>query len=103
MTGYTRYDKGGENAVYRDAWNIANPGAANPVAVAATLRDASAWIMHQVSSTDAVKAHPALRVMAGQLSYLYGVGSLGAEMENYDKVKSIVDKLNEAEDLTEKS
>jgi hypothetical protein len=79
-----------EAAIYRDAWRIADPGAANPVAVAATLAAASSALLHD-NGTDYVKKHPALRVMAGQLSSLYNVSSLGADLEDYDRVKDVVD------------
>lgn len=97
-----RDGKVNEDAIYRDAWRIADPGASNPVAVARTLFRASAALLHDIG-TDGVKAHPALRVMAGQLSALYNTSALGAEDEDYTKVRAYVDQLNAAEDLTEKS
>lgn len=78
-----------EREIYRDAWRIASPGAANPVAVAGTLADASAALLHRIG-TDGVENHPALRVMAGQLGFLYGV-SLGAEISDYDAVQAYTD------------
>jgi len=79
-----------EAAIYRDAWRIADPGASNPVAVAGTLAKASAALLRQIG-TDDVRKHPALRVMAGQLAMLYNVNSIGADGEDYDKVKKHVD------------
>jgi hypothetical protein len=87
-----------EAAIYRDAWRIADPGACNPVAVAGTLARASSALLHQIG-TDGVLKHPALKVMAGQLSALYRVGILGAELEDYDKVKKVVDSLDLGDDL----
>lgn len=99
---YIKDGKPNEDAIYRDAWRIADPGASNPVAVAGTLAAASSVLVHEIG-TDGVKAHPALRVMAGQLAALYNVSALGADMEDYDRVKAVVDALDKAEDLTEKS
>lgn len=73
-----------EDDVYADAWRIADPGAVNPLAVARTLTDASRVIMRVHGSTDAVRTHPALRVIAGQLAMLYGVDSFGASIADYD-------------------
>jgi hypothetical protein len=87
-----------EADIWRDAWRIADPGAANPVAVARTLFRASAFLLHDIG-TDAMRKHPALRIIAGQLSYLYSVGSLGADMQDYDKVKEIVGKLDNYSDV----
>lgn len=97
-----RDGKVNEEAIYRDAWRIADPGAVNPVAVARTLHLASAALLHDIG-TDSVKKHPALRVIAGQLSFLYHVDALGPSIEDLDTVKAYVDQLNAAEDLTEKS
>lgn len=83
-----------EEAIYRDAWNIADPGASNPVAVAGTLAKASSVLLHEIG-TDGVRKHPALRVMAGQLAMLYNVNSVGAEIEDYDIVKAVVGSLND--------
>lgn len=105
MVAYNKYVKDGEvdeKSIYQDALRIADPGAANPIAVARTLHLASAALLHGIG-TDGVENHPALRVMAGQLAFLYGVSALGADMEDYEKVKSYVDALNKAEDLTEES
>jgi len=81
-----------EAMIYRDAWRIADPGASNPVAVAGTLAKASAALLHELG-TDGIKRHPALRVMAGQLSSLYRVDSLGADISDYDKVQAVVTRL----------
>lgn len=78
-----------EREIYRDAWRIAEPGASNPVAVAGTLADASAALLHRIG-TDGVRRHPALRVMAGQLGFLYGV-SLGFNMDDFDTVQAYTD------------
>ena len=85
-----RYTK--ETDIWRDAWRIADPGAANPVAVARSLFLASSFIMSR-GGTDDVKAHPALKVMAGQLSSLYNVSVLGAEDDDYTMVKSVIDNM----------
>lgn len=87
-----RDGKVNEKAIYRDAWRIAEPGAANPVAVARTLHLASAALLHDIG-TDIVKKHPALRLMAGQLSYLFNVSALGADEEDYAKVKTVLNKI----------
>ena len=77
-----------EADIWRDAWRIADPGAANPVAVARTLFAASSFLLHK-TGTDGVRKHPALRVIAGQLSFLYGVDRLGPSTEDLDKVRSV--------------
>ena len=41
----------------------------------------------------------ALRVIAGQLSFLYGVDRLGPSTEDLDKVRSVFDSLNAGKDL----
>jgi hypothetical protein len=90
---YVKDGKVDEEQIYRDAWRIADPGASNPVAVAATLAKASSALLHEIG-TDGVLKHPACKVMAGQLSSLFRVGILGAEIEDYDKVKKVVDSLD---------
>jgi hypothetical protein len=95
----SRYIKNGvmdEEAIYRDAWRIADPGAVNPVAVAGTLSAMSAVLLHEIG-TDGVRKHPALRVVAGQLAMLYNVNSIGAEVEDYDRVKEVVDSLDKGQ------
>jgi hypothetical protein len=82
-----------EEAIWRDAWKIADPGASNPVAVARSLFYASSALLRNIG-TDAVKAHPALQVMAGQLSSLYRTSSLGAEDEAYTLVHAAVLSLD---------
>ena len=77
-----------EADIWRDAWRIADPGAANPVAVARTLFAASSFLLHK-TGTDGVRKHPALRVIAGQLSFLYGVDRLGPSTEDLDKVRCV--------------
>ncbi|HEY2644454.1 MAG TPA: hypothetical protein VGI56_11940 [Galbitalea sp.] len=81
-----------EKSIYRDAWRIADPGASNPVAVAGTLAAASSAMLREVG-TSGVKRHPALKVMAGQLASLYRVDSVGAEIEDYNFVKTVFDVL----------
>ena len=87
-----------EADIWRDAWRIADPGASNPVAVARTLFAASSFLLHK-TGTDSVRKHPALRVIAGQLSFLYGVDRLGPSTEDLDKVRSVFDSLNAGHDL----
>lgn len=99
---YIKDAKPNEAAIYRDAWRIADPGASNPVAVAATLASISSVLVHKIG-TDGVRRHPALRVIAGQLAMLYNVDAIGPSIEDLDTVKEYVDRLNAAEDLTEKS
>src|SRR6478736_2067234 len=65
-----------EAEIWRDAWRIADPGASNPVAVARTLFAASAYL-NTMFGTDAVRKHPALRLIAAQLASLYNVNSDG--------------------------
>ena len=79
-------DKIDEAQIWWDAWHIADPGASNPVAIASTLAAASGALLHEIG-TDAVRRHPALRVMAGQLSYLYDVDNLGPSGEDLDEVQ----------------
>lgn len=88
-----------ESDIWRDAWKIADPGAANPVAVARSLYAASAFLMHELRDTESVKKHPALKVMAGQLSALYNTSALGAEDDDYTKVKAVVASLDADIDL----
>ena len=87
-----------EVEIWRDAWRIADPGAANPVAVARTLFAASAFLLHDIG-TDGVQKHPALRVIAGQLSSMYSVDSAGADLADYDRVQTMVDKLEHHSDV----
>jgi hypothetical protein len=75
-----------EAQIWWDAWNIAEPGAANPVAVARTLFKASAFLNHRIG-TEATKKHPALRVIAGQLAHLYRVDSIGPSEEDLGKTQ----------------
>lgn len=88
-----KYDN--EAQIWWDAWNIADPGAANPVAVARTLFKASAFLLHEIG-TDGIKKHPALRVIAGQLASLYGVDSIGPSVEDLDTTEReyVQQKLN---------
>ncbi len=103
MTRITQ-DYTNEADIWRDAWRIADPGAANPVAVARTLFAASAFLLHSIG-TDAVKNHPALRLIAAQLASLYNVnadggGGLGDEDSAFiTSVKSMVDKLERFQDV----
>lgn len=76
-----------EDDVYADAWRIADPGAVNPLAVARTLADASKVIMRVHGSSEAVRTHPALRVIAGQLAMLFNVDRSGASIGEYDLVQ----------------
>jgi hypothetical protein len=78
VEGYTD-----EAQIWWDAWNIADPGAANPVAVARTLFKASAFLNHRIG-TEATKKHPALRVIAGQLAHLYRVDSIGPSEQDLE-------------------
>jgi hypothetical protein len=82
-----------EDDVYADAWRIADPGTVNPVAVARTLAEASKVIMRTAGSTTAVRDHPALRVIAGQLAMLYSVDRSGASIDEYDTVAAYVKAL----------
>ena len=82
-----------EDDVYADAWRIADPGAVNPLAVASRLTEASKVIMDLTHDTGAVRAHPALRVIAGQLAMLYHVDWTGASIEDYDAVAERVKPL----------
>jgi hypothetical protein len=103
MTRITQ-DYTNEADIWRDAWRIADPGAANPVAVARTLFAASAFLLHDIG-TDGVKNHPALRLIAAQLASLYNVnadggGGLGDEESAFiTSVKSMVDKLDRFSDV----
>jgi hypothetical protein len=90
-----------EAEIWRDAWRIAEPGAANPIAVARTLFAASAFLMREIKDTDGVRKHPALRVMAGQLSSLYNVDSVGADRDDYSRVHFVVDVLDTGHSLDE--
>lgn len=89
-----------EEAIYRDAWRIADPGASNPVAVAGTLAQASSALLHHIG-TDGVRKHPALRLMAAQLASLYNVnsdggGGLGGNDNDFiELVKKEVDRQND--------
>jgi hypothetical protein len=76
-----------EDDVYADAWRIAEPGAVNPLAVARTLAEASKVIMNVHHSSEAVRTHPALRVIAGQLAMLFSVDRSGAAIGEYDLVQ----------------
>lgn len=89
-----------ENAIWRDAWRIADPGASNPVAVAGTLAQASSALLRKIG-TDGVKKHPALRVMAGQLSSLYNVNAIGADYADYEMVRDVIDILDDGKSLDE--
>lgn len=81
-----------EADIWRDAWRIVYPGAANPTAVASTLAKASSFIV-QRDGTDAAKKHTALRLMCGQLASLFNVDWTGGPAELYDEVKTKVDKI----------
>jgi hypothetical protein len=100
MTRITQ-DYTDEAEIWRDAWRIAEPGAANPVAVARTLFAASAFLLHEIG-TDAVRKHPALRLIAAQLSSLYNVDALGGSPDDapfINQVKSMVNKLDSFSDV----
>lgn len=75
-----------EAQIWWAAWEIADPGAANPTAVARTLFKASAFLNGKIG-TDATKKHPALRVIAGQLASLFDVDSIGPSVEDLDKTQ----------------
>jgi hypothetical protein len=90
-----------EATIWRAAWHIAEPGASNPVAVARTLYAASAFLLHDIG-TDGVRKHPALRLIAAQLSYLYNVDALGGSPDDtpfINQVKSVVNSLDAGKDL----
>lgn len=80
-----------EDAIYKDAWNI-SLGASNPVAVAHTLHQRSSEIMGLRRSTAAVRSHPALRVIAAHLAFLYGAG-VGPNEEDYAQVTAVAMRL----------
>jgi hypothetical protein len=86
-----------EAEIWRDAWRIADPGAANPVAVARTLFAASAFLDHQIG-TDGVRKHPALRLIAAQLASLYSVNADGGGMGDDDDFISIVQREAKAQE-----
>ena len=46
-----------------------------------------------------MKKHPALRVIAGQLSFLYHVDWLGPSDEDLNKVEAVFDNLEAGVDL----
>ena len=76
-----------EDQAYRDAARIGQ-GASNPVAIAGTLHVHSRALLH-AQGTDAVRRHPALRVIAAQLGYLYGI-SLGPEVGDASAVRNYI-------------
>ena len=102
MTFNNRYLKEGrdgpvdEMAIYRDAWRIADPGAANPVAVAGTLTQASSALLKSLG-TDGVRKHDALRLMAAQLASLYNVDSDGGSSDDAPFITSVRSYLDKAE------
>jgi hypothetical protein len=75
-----------EKQVWDDAWRIIEPGASNPTAVARTLFAASSFIVN-AQGTEAARRHPALRCMAGQLSFLFHVDFMGPSQEDIETVK----------------
>jgi hypothetical protein len=87
-----------EASIYKDAWRIADPGAANPIAVARTLFYASSALLRDIG-TEGVEKHPALRVMAGQLASLYDVNSIGADVFDYDRTEAIAKYLEIGQNL----
>jgi len=93
-----------EADIWRDAWRIADPGASNPVAVARTLFRASSFLLHDIG-TDAVRKHPALRLIAAQLASLYNVNADGGGgLDSNDsafisEVESMVHKLDTRVDV----
>lgn len=90
-----------EEEIWRDAWRIADPGAANPVAVARTLFAASAFLLRE-TGTDGVRKHPALRLIAAQLASLYNVDSDGGSHDGapfIEYVKNVVDQMNDGNSL----
>jgi len=94
---YFENDKIKEEYIWRDAWRIADPGAANPVAVARTLFYASGALLHEIG-TDGVRKHPALRLIAAQLSSLYNVDALGGSPDDapfINQVKAVVKRLDD--------
>lgn len=90
-----------EQAIWRDAWRIADPGAANPVAVAATLAQTSSALLRKIG-TNGVRTHPALRLIAAQLASLYNVDSDGGSRDDapfINQVGRIVDRLDRFTDV----
>lgn len=87
-----------EADIWRDAWRIVDPGAANPTAVANNLAKASSFIIHR-DGTAAARKHPALRLMCGQLASLFNVDACGGPADIYDRVKSAVHNLDRFPDV----
>jgi hypothetical protein len=73
--------------VWEDAYLIDN-GACNPVAIAKTFFEHAKEILLE-NGTDAVRNHPALRLMINQLSSLMGIGEMDfSYLEVYNQVKN---------------
>jgi hypothetical protein len=77
---------------WKAAYEINWVGASNPVAVAHALAKHSSAIMGELHDTAAVKQHDALRAIAGQLAYLYGL-ALGPSEETLDAVKANAERI----------
>lgn len=81
-----------EDQAWKDAYEINWVGACNPVAVASRLAHHSAALMRELHNTTAIKQHHALRAIAGQLAFLYGL-SLGPSEETLDVVKVNAERI----------
>ena len=88
-----------ENATWRDAWRITDPGASNPVAVAGTLAQASSALLRKIG-TDGVKKHPCDRSDGRTVSSLYNVNAIGTDYADYEMVRDVIDILNDGKGLT---
>jgi hypothetical protein len=81
-----------EDQAWKDAYEINWVGACNPVAVASVLARHSSALMREMHDTAGVRQHHALRAIAGQLAYLYGL-SLGPSEETLDAVKANAERI----------
>jgi hypothetical protein len=74
-----------EDDLWREAHRIAWVGASNPAVAAASLGRWTQIVIRAVGTADARK-HPALRVMAGQVAFLFGQ-ALGADDKSADELE----------------
>lgn len=81
-----------EDQAWKDAYYIAWVGACNPLAVAGTLTRNTSALMGELHDTNAIRHHPALIAIAGQLGYLYDV-SFGPSEDILDAVKANAERL----------
>lgn len=81
----TKFDR---DAANRDARAIQH-GACNPVGVANTLLKHSTALLHE-KGTEAVCKEPALRLIAHQLAFLYGVGEIDSSLTLYSELTRAV-------------